>query len=287
MPFYAFAWIACIASALIIIVSKLTSKYSIKNPWLFNFIWTFVIFIFTVFPALYYQAALPNDWPPIILAGIFAAGWNTLYILSMYKIDVTTFSPLFNFRLVFAIILGSVLFQEKLTFSQFVLFFTILIGGIFSSVDEKLNLKSFFKPSIAIGLLAMLFLAINNAFIKIALMKNGLWTANLWMSLITLLAITPTVVFFNKSVKNIGLKQLLPVLAMGILQMITNASANFAYSKNLGITSLIMAIPLSMIFVFILSMLLPKLLEKHTLKVYLIRFTAAAVMIYSAIKLSV
>lgn len=286
MPFYIYAWIACISSASTIIVTKLTSKHTIKNSWLFNFIWTFVIFLFTIPPAIIYKAGLPKDWWPIIIAGIFAAGWNLLYIQSMYRIDVSTLSPLFNFRLIFAIILGSVLFQEKLTTNQFIFFIIIVFGGMFTSIDEKLKLSSFFKSSIAIGLLAMLSLALNNAFIKIALVNNSLWTANLWMSIITLLVTAPTVIFFRKDAQNINLKQVMPVLVMGILQIITNAAANVAYSKNLGITSLIMAVPLSMIFTFTASIFAPRLLEKHTIKVYAIRFTAAAIMIYSALQLS-
>jgi len=286
MPFYVYAWIACIASASTIIITKLTSRFSIRNPWLFNFIWAFIILVFTIPPALYYHAGLPKDWWPVIVAGILAAAWNILYIQSMYKIEVSTLSPLFNFRLVFAVILGSVLFQEQLTTYQFILFIVILLGGILASLDEKLKVSSFFKPSIGIGLLAMLALALNNAVIKIALVNNSLWTANLWMAIVTFATFIPTLFLFKKDIKNITSQQVLPVIGMGILQTVTNAAANIAYSKNLSITSLIMAVPLSMIFAFLFSLFAPKLLEKHSLKIYAIRFIAAAIMIYCTLQLS-
>ena len=133
MPFYVYAWIACVSSALTIIITKLTSKHTIRDPWLFNFIWTLIIFLFTIPPAIYYQAGLPKDWWPIIIAGIFAAGWNILYIQSVYRIDVSTLSPLFNFRLIFAIILGSVLFQEQLTINQSIFFMIIFRNYIFTT----------------------------------------------------------------------------------------------------------------------------------------------------------
>jgi len=41
-----------------------------------------------------------------------------------------------------------------------------------------------------------------------------------------------------------------------------------------------------MIMVFVLSFWKPNLLEKHPVKVYLVRFTAAAIMIWGALKLS-
>jgi drug/metabolite transporter (DMT)-like permease len=286
MSFYAFAWIACLASASTIIITKLTSKYSIKNPWFFNFLWAFVILLFTVPLALFNHAGIPKDWPPIIIAGIFAALWNVFYIQSMYKIDVSTLSPLFNFRLVFALVLGSIFFQEHLTTYQFILFLVIFVGGIFASFDERLKLTSFFKPTIGIGLLAMLFLAINNASIKVALVKNDLWTANLWMGVITLLVLTPTIYLFQKEASKLKIGQFLPVLGMGVLQTVTNIAANIAYSKNLTITSLIMAVPLSMIMAFLFSVFAPTILEKHSPKIYAIRFTAAIVMIFAALQLS-
>lgn len=286
MPYYVFAWIACFASASTIIITKLTSKFSIKNPWLFNYIWAFVILIFTVPPAIYYHAGFPKNWLPIIVAGILAALWNIFYIQSMYRIDVSTLSPLFNFRLVFAIILGSLFFQEHLTTYQFILFLVILAGGVFATFDEKSSIRSFLNPNIGIGLLAMLFLALNNATIKFALVQNDLWTSNLWMSVVTLLVLTPTYYLFKRDIRNVKFNQFLPVAGMGILQTVTNASANVAYRVNLSITSLIMAVPLSMIFAFLFSIFAPKLLEKHSLKIYAIRFSAAIFMIWSALQLS-
>jgi hypothetical protein len=41
-----------------------------------------------------------------------------------------------------------------------------------------------------------------------------------------------------------------------------------------------------MILAFLFSVFAPKLLEKHTMKVYAVRFAAAAVMIAAALKLS-
>jgi multidrug transporter EmrE-like cation transporter len=53
----------------------------------------------------------------------------------------------------------------------------------------------------------MLFLALNNAIIKVALVKNDLWTANLWMSIVTLMVLFPTFYLFNKDINKLKIKQ--------------------------------------------------------------------------------
>jgi len=287
MPFYIFAWLASFSSALIILITKLTSKYSIKNPWFFNFLWSVIIFLFTLPAALAYHAGMPSDWGSIVVAAFFADMWYIFYILAIYRLEVSTLSPLFNFRTLFAVVLGVVLVHEHLTPSQFVYFILIIGAGIFATIDEKFTIKSFFVPPVVIALLAMLFLALNNVFIKIVLERNSLWTANLWMSIISVALLLPTIPLFIREVNKISILQVLPVTAMGIFQTITNFAANIAYGVNVGITSLIMAAPISLVIIYILAIFAPNLLEKHTHKVYAIRFAAAFVMIYSALKLSV
>jgi drug/metabolite transporter (DMT)-like permease len=281
-----YAWIACLSSACIVITTKLTGKYTIKNAWFFTFLWTFVIMLFTIPSSLANHAGMPHDWLPIIIAAFFAVGWNILYILAMYSLDISTLSPLFNFRIVFAILFSSLLLHEQLTTTQFIFFIIITISGLFATLDEKMSIKTFFKPAIFVGLSAMLVLALNNIMIKMALVHNDIWTANLWMSIITQVILLPTIPLFKKELTKIKLNQILPVGAMGLFQTITNYFSNIAYGVNVGITSMIMAVPLSMILAFILSFVAPKLLEKHTMKVYAVRFTAAAIMIFCALRLS-
>ena len=162
----------------------------------------------------------------------------------------------------------------------------IFIAGIFSSMDEKFNLKSFFKRTIAIGLLTTFFLAVNNAFTKLALVDNNLWTTNLWIAILNFLMLLPTVSLFKKEFKKLDFPHILPIGAMGVFYTVTSFVANKAYQGNLSVSSLIMNMPFSMVFAFMFSVFAPKLLEKHTLKIYAIRFTSTAVMIWAAIQLT-
>lgn len=286
MPFYIYAWIGAIVSGLFVISAKLTSKHAISNPWLFNFLLTTVTLLFTLPPAIYYHAVIPTNWLPIILAAIFSTLTTIFYIFSNYNLDVSVFMPLFNFRVVFAILIGIGFFGEKLTTNHLLFIGLILIAGIFSSMDEKFSIRSFFKRTIAIGLLTAFFLTLENVFVKVTLIDNNLWTTNLWIAILNFLMLIPTIHLFKNELKKLDVSHILPVGAMGIFATISGFAANAAYKTNLGITALIMNLPISMIFAFLFSIFAPKLLEKHTLKIYAIRFTSTAIMIWAAIQLT-
>jgi drug/metabolite transporter (DMT)-like permease len=286
MPFYIYALIGSAVSGLFVIVAKLTSKHSVSNPWLFNFLLTTVTLLFTIPPAVYYKAALPVSWWPIILAAVFSTLTNIFYIFSNYNLDVSVFMPLFNFRSVFSIMIGLAFFGEKITGNRWIFVAIILIGGMFSSMDEKFNIKSFFKRTIAIGLLTAFFLSVENAFVKQSLIKDTIWTVNLWIAILNFGFLIPTINLFKKELKKLDFEHILPVGAMGFFGTVSGFAANMAYKTNLGISALILNLPFSMIFAFMFSVFAPKLLEKHSLKVYAIRFTSTAIMICAAMQLS-
>ena len=119
-----------------------------------------------------------------------------------------------------------------------------------------------------------------------SIVQNGYWESSLYVAAITQVVLLATVFFFSKDFYQINIKSLSSTLAMSLVLALGTLAANKAYAINVGISSLITALPISMIMAFILSIFTPKLMEKHTLKVYAIRFTAAAVMILAALRLS-
>lgn len=286
MPFYIFAWIGAFTSGLTVITAKLTSKHSISNPWVFTVAIGIVTLLFTAPVALLNNAGMPVDWLPLILAGLFSTLFNVTWVLSTYALDVSVLSPLFNFRGVFAVLIGALFLHEDLQPVQFIFVGLIIIAGVFASIDEKLSLKSFLTKNIAIGILCTLLLAIFNTFVNLSQVKNSLWTTNLWIAILGLVFSLPIIPYIFKDLKQVKAKQLLPIGAMGVFSIITDFSANAAYAVNVGITSLIMNTPFSMLIAFALSFFAPSLLEKHPLKIYAIRFAATAVMIFCAIQLT-
>jgi len=286
MSYILFAWIASISSGLLVVITKLTSKHAIANPWLFNFLRSLVVVVFIIPLAIINHSGMPNNWIPIIVAAITSVLFYILYILAIYKLDVTTIVPLFNFRTVFAVLLGVLLFQEKFTTYQYFLVLVIIVAGIFSTIDEKFNVRSFFNKAVGIALLAMIFLALNSVAVKWAFMFDDVWTVNLWIGVISLIIVLPTLPLFYKDLFKVGRNQILSIGVIGFFQTITNLTFTLALAVSVGITSVIVTIPFSMILAVMFSVFASKLLEKHTAKIYIIRFTAAAIMIYGALQLS-
>ncbi len=286
MPSIFFAWIASLAYGFYSIVAKLIGKYKIKNSYQFSFFVTF--FSGMVMAAIsYFQGGrLPGKWGFILLAAGFLAIGNALYLLALKVLDVSVMSPLFNVRVAITVLLGFLVLGENFSLRSLVFIAIIFGAGFFASMDEKFSLKSFFSKNIALGLLFMLVLSIQSIFINLAIEQNNYWTAILWMSL---LAILFSFLFLYPKFKNdLKATQIKDYLGVGLLALIGgigDLAAFKAFSGNVGISSVIISLPIGMILVFVFSKWKPELLEKHTLKVYLIRFAAAAVMIWGALQL--
>lgn len=118
MSFYVYAWIATVVWGLVVFISKLTSKYAVSNPWLFNFFWSLLVLLFTFPVATVNKVGFPQEWYFIVVGGLFGALWNIFFVLSTYKLDVSVLVPLFNFRAVFAVLFGALLVNESLSFAN-------------------------------------------------------------------------------------------------------------------------------------------------------------------------
>jgi hypothetical protein len=91
---------------------------------------------------------------------------------------------------------------------------------------------------------------------------------------------------FYKDVLKSKFTDYMGVLLLSIFGGIGDLAAYKAFAGNVGISSIIISLPMSMILVFIFALWKPQLLERHTLKVYAVRFIAAGVMIWGALTLT-
>lgn len=286
MSFYIFAWIASIFYAFEAVAGKLLSKYTIKNPWLFNFIWALFDLVLIGIAALANHVVMPHHWGLLVTASIFYALGGLFYILGIYYFDISSLAPLYNFRSVFAIILSAMLLHEVLLPVQYFLILLIFIMGIFVTMDERFSFKSFFSWPMLIIMTDMLGLSLMGIFIKKSIAVDGYWPVTLWLAIICQLFLLLTVPWFWKDAKNIFLKQMPGIFLMAVFGFIATLAANKAYATNVGISSTIIGLPLSMVLVFLIAWIMPDLLEKHSVKVYALRFGAAAVMLVAALFLS-
>ena len=154
-------------------------------------------------------------------------------------------------------------------------------------MDEKFSLKTFFSQNIAIGILFMFILSIKSILINLAMNQTDYWTATLWIGLFAILF---SFIFLYPKFKNelqaTKIENYGGVALLSIIGGIGNLAAYKAFESNVGISSVIISLPVSMIMAFILSIWKPTLMEKHPLKVYFVRFTAASIMIWGALQLS-
>lgn len=285
MSVYFFAWTASIFFGFESIFAKLVSKHTVSNPWMLNFFWMLFTLIFTIPVALYMGARFPVQWFPLLLTSLFFALANTLYTKALFKIDVSVMSPLWNFRTAMTVILGAVLLNEVLTTHQYFLILIIFIFGIFVNLDEKFSIKSFFTKDIFLALLSMLAFTFEYIFINNSVTVNGYWNTVLWGPLLGQLWLLATIPFFKKDILNTNLKQYGSIILLSIFGFIGVLAATAAYSKNLSISAAIISLPVSMVIAFLFSVFAPQLLEKHNLKVYLLRFISAGIMIIAALNL--
>ena len=287
MSFIAFAWIASFFYALTIIVGKLTSKYAVPNPWMYEFFWELFTLLFMLPVALFSGVGMPTEWGSVIWAGFTSAAAGVLYVQSLYRLDVSVLGPLYNFRTPMTVLLAVLFVGELLSVEQLVLIGIVTVAGIFVSFDEHMKLRSFFRPRIGFALLTVLASAIMGLAINRALQVNGFWEATLWIAVFVMIFLLPTIPLFVRKFHRVKPAQYTGIVASSLVFVIGLLAFNKAVAQNISITTTIVSLPLSLIITFILSMLVPKLLEKHTPAVYIIRLAAALVMVGAALRLSV
>lgn len=286
MSYTIYAWLAVAIYGFETIIVKLTGKYAIKNPWLFNILWNGLFAVFMIPFFFHSEVGIPQIWGNLLIASLLSAICCALYVISIYRIDVSVLSPMYNIRTGFSVLFGVFFLGEFLTPYKSLLIGIIIIMGLLVSFDETFSFKSFFKKDILIALVFMVFLALYGVFLKKTIGDIGYWNATVWIATLNAIFLLATYPKFKNDIKTLRKKQYLPVIAITITSTIAYLISNKAYEVNVGITTVIMSIPSSMILAFIMSRIWPTLMEKHPLRVYAVRFIAAAIMFVCAIQLS-
>lgn len=234
----------------------------------------------------FYGGRWPSNWTYILLAALFLAVGNALYLRALKVLDVSVFSPLFNIRVAMTVILGAVLLGENFSTNTLSLIITIFIAGFFATMDDTFSIRSFFTKNTGLGILFMLVLSVQSILVNRAVDQTEYWTATLWMSLFAIIAsfliLYPK---FKSDLSRTKSKEYIGVGLLAVIGSVGDLAAYKAFAGNVSLSSVIISLPLSMVLAFILSIWKPALLEKHSYKVYLVRFAAAAIMIWAALQL--
>jgi len=286
MSYIVFAWIATAVYGLETMVTKLSGKYAIKNPWTFNIIWNWFFLLLMLPFYLNSEVGIPAKWGNLLTASLLSAICCILYIISIYRIDVSVLSPMYNIRTGFSVLFSFLMLGEVFSSYKLFLIAVIIIMGLLVSFDEKFSFKAFISKNILVVLIFMVLLALYGIFLNKTISDIGYWNATVWTGVLPAIFLLFTYPKFKDDIKTVRRKQLLPVIFVAITSVIGTMAANKAYQVNVGITTVIMSIPSSMILAFIMSVIWPKLMEKHSLKIYAVRFAAAAIMFACALQLS-
>lgn len=287
MPYYIYAWVGTILLGFYAIVAKLTGKYKITNPSQFSF---FVILfggLITIGIALLNGGGWPKNWTFIVLAGLFIAICNLLYLVVVKKLDITVLSPLFNLKSVITVLLGYFFLRELLTTGMIFLIVATTVAGVFTTMDERFSLKSFLNKNIMLGIFLMFFSSIQTLLVNRAMSQNDYWTGMMWMVIVSIIfSFVINFPRFYKDLKKTKIKDYSGVVLLAILGGLSDLAVYKAFEGNVGVSTIILCLPVSMVLSVFFVIWKPDLLEKHTAKVYLVRFAAVAVMIWGAIGLS-
>ncbi len=286
MSYIVFAWLTTIVYGLGGVVGKIATKHHIENPWLYNALWVLLTVLYIAPLAMFNNVGLPQDWGSMVWLGIANAVSGIMFVLAFYAVDLTVLAPLSNIRTPFVALLGVLWFGEQLSFLQWALIGAVFVAGMVIHIDERMSIRSFWTKGMGLVLLWIPTSVWFNTMVKRASQSNGYWEVALWSNILALLLILPTVPLFYRDLSKIHFSRYYTSAFSIVLWTAGLLFSVKALGENVSITMAIMSLPLSMVFTMALSVFWPKLLEKHTLKVYAIRFVAASVMFAAALGLS-
>lgn len=286
MSYIFFAWLTTLTYGLGSVVGKIATKHQITNPWVYNFLF-FLLTAACVVPfAIAGGVGWPQDWNSMLWLSLANAVSGTAFVLAFYAIDLSILSPLSNLRTPLMALSGVLLLGESLTILQWVLIGIIFIAGGFINLDERMNIRSVLNKKIALGFLWILCSVWFNSMIKYASVNNGFWEVSLWSTVIATVLVLPTAPLFYRDMIRTPIKQYYGLAISTILFTAGLVFSVKALGENVSISMAIISLPLSMLITMALSVFAPKVLEKHTLKVYAVRFICAVVMFAAALGLS-
>ncbi len=286
MSYIGFAWLAGLTYAFGSVVGKFATKHHIPNPWLYNFVWFALTTLFTLPFAVAGGLGWPQDWPSMLWLSLANAVSGTMFMLAFYAVDLSVLSPLSNIRTPLTAIAGVILLGERIAPMQWVLIGIIMTAGIFVCLDERMHVKHVLNRNM---LLALAWIGTSvwfNSMIKYASVRNGFWEVSFWSSAVATVMALLSLPLFAKDLQKTPLNKYSGLTLSTVLFTVGFLFSVRALGSNVGISMAIISLPLSMVFTMILSLVNPRLLETHTVKVYAVRLIAAGVMVAAALGLS-
>lgn len=288
-PYIIFSLIAAFFFSLSTLTNKFASKHKIANPWVMLFYSTLTFVPFLLLVPLFFNVSFPiAGWSYIFLYSLTFFIGHIFFILAIYRLDASTFAPFFQLQSVFVVILAFLFLGERFPSSNYLFIILILLGSILVSLDEKMNLKTYFKLGILLIISQQLFHAFSNLFAGFALRSINSFTLIFWGDLTTAALALLIIPFIGFSKLKVSASQIKPLLLAGFFSIAGATLLFTAFQTNVTISSVLSLLtsPIVLVFTIIASVVRPRLLEHHTKKVYAIRTLGVLLILIGAIKLS-
>jgi drug/metabolite transporter (DMT)-like permease len=198
---------------------------------------------------------------------------NLCFFTAIFQADVSVFTPFFQLQAALIGILAFIFLGERFPLNNYFWIVLILFGAILISLDEKMNIKSFFQRSISLIILMQLFHAGANLLAGFILKSMNSWNLTFWSTITSQIIVFLTVPFLAKFKLKVTIRQLSPLFISNFFAFFGVISLFTAFQTNLTISSVIslLSAPIVLFISIILSRFFPEFLEHHAKKVYLAR----------------
>ena len=171
MSYILLSFLAASFFALSLVFNKFVSKHKIDNKNSLMVYFMFASFLFSLILFPFTSHIIPGF---DILLNIFIATTTFLvgyylFFLGISDTDASVVAPLFQLQAVIVAILAFLFLGERFPVSNYFWITLIVSGVVLVSLDEKTNIKSFFKKGVIFILLMQLLHGVSNLFVGFSL----------------------------------------------------------------------------------------------------------------------
>lgn len=290
MPTYViFALVAALAFAATSLITKLTSRHAITDPWvlLVYYYLTLLPPVLTLpllFPVVYPD---PTTWPALLLYGFIFFIANVCSILAIYRFDVSSFAALVQTRPAVLAVLAFFFLGERLSLTEYGLLGVVIVGAMLVTAEANWSGRRLISLAGLIVILQQVCHALANLFAAFALRDLTPVSLLFWGTLISAACTLPFLPILGRRLR-LTRRQMSPMIVCGWITIGGMLSLFTAFQSNLTISfALAMASsPLVLTVAMMLSRTRPTLLEHHPPRIYVLRAVGVALILLGAATLA-
>jgi|GEM_PF-6461802 len=266
-----------------ILLVKYISKYIIKDSSSLLF-WGYVTALpFVVF--IPFWQGWQFDWSfilPIFLHSLLLTSGTVFFLKGLRQTDASIIGPLFQLQSGFIVVLAAIFLKEQHSLSLYGSLLLLTLGAMLVTVTDKSKWRGLLEPGVISICIMQLLHAGANIAVGLALKNTTGWQI-LFYSMIFNSLISIGIALSQKQPITLDLKKISWLFLRGFLTVLGTAFLYQAYKTNISISASfgLLSSPLVFIISLISAWLVPGLLEKQSLKTYLIRAAGMAIILFS------